>query len=170
MPINQIHKENINCCYYLTMTIYKWYYIFDRFNRWEILSSSLKYFQENRELKIYGYVFMLNHIHLIVYSENVANFVRDFKKFTSKEIKKNIIQNEPKVLDLFLNKTTKEYNFWQETNQPKIIENEKYFLQKLKYIYNNPVRKSYVLRPENWKWSSANNESEIKCNQLFGKD
>jgi len=101
MSINRVHKENINCCYYLTTTIYKWYYIFDRFNRWEILSSSLKYFQENRKLKIYWYVFILNHIHLIVYSENVANFVRDFKKFTSKEIKKNIIQNKSKILNFF---------------------------------------------------------------------
>jgi REP element-mobilizing transposase RayT len=147
--------------------VQKWYYLFDRFNRWEILSNSLKYCQINKGLKIYGYVFMLNHIHLLVYADNVADFIRDLKKFTSKEIKKNILENESHVLELFLDKKTKEYSFWQESNQPKVIENEKYFLQKLRYVWDNPVRKGYVLKPENWKWSSANDESEIKCEKLF---
>ena len=167
MPINQIHQENKHCQYFLTITVHRWYDIFDRFNRWEILSNSIKYFQKNKGLKIYCYVFMLNHIHLIVQSDDVASFIRDFKKFTSKEIKKNIMENEPNILELFLNKETGEYNFWQETNSPKIIENEKFGMQKLRYILDNPVRRSYVEKSEYWRWSSANPNSEIKCDELF---
>lgn len=110
---------------------------------------------------------MLNHIHLIVQSDNMIEFIRDFKKFTSKEIRKNLIEYEPNILELFLDKETGEYSFWQKTNSPKIIENEKFGLQKLNYIYNNPVRKGYVLRPEDWKWSSANIDGEIKCELLY---
>jgi len=44
---------------------------------------------------------MLNHIHLIVSSSDMIAFVRDFKKFTSKEIQKNIIATEPNILKLF---------------------------------------------------------------------
>lgn len=29
--------------------------------------------------------------------------------------------------------------------------------QKIKYIYNNPVRKKYVAKPEDWLYSSARN-------------
>jgi hypothetical protein len=45
---------------------------------------------------------MLNHIHLIVASKEVAGLVRDFKKFTSKQLKSHIEQTEPSVLSLFL--------------------------------------------------------------------
>ncbi|MDD2839845.1 MAG: hypothetical protein PHY80_01815 [Rickettsiales bacterium] len=167
MPISQIHQENKHCQYFLTITVNKWYDIFDGFDRWTILADSIKYFQKNRGLKIYCYVFMLNHIHLIVQSEDMIGFIRDFKRHTTKELKENIAKHEPNILELFLNKETCEYHFWQETNSPKIIENEKFGLEKLKYILNNPVRKDYVEKPEYWKWSSANPNSEIKCDELF---
>ena len=34
-----------------------------------------------------GYVFMLNHLHLIATSPDVAGFLRDFKRFTSKQLR-----------------------------------------------------------------------------------
>lgn len=103
---------------------------------------------------------MLNHLHLVVDSTNVSGFVRDFKKFTSKKLKKNITQTEPKVLELFL--YDQKYEFWQKTNMPLLIETEKFLLQKKRYIELNPVRKGYVNEPEHWNWSSANPNSEIQ--------
>jgi len=130
------------------MTIEKWYYIFDRYDRWDILAESLKYCQKNKGLKIFAYVFMLNHIHMIIQSDNVAGFLRDFKTFTSKKFRDNLNKTEPKVLKLFIDKKTEKYSFWQKSNKPKIMETEKFFLQKMNYILNNPVKKGYVERPE----------------------
>ena len=90
----------------------------------------------------------------------MIGFVRDFKKFTSKEIQKNIIPTEPNVLSLF-DDGNGNYEFWAKTNMPKVIKIEKYLLQKIQYIHANPVRKQYVNRPEAWVWSSANPESRI---------
>ena len=63
--------------------------------------DSLRYCRKNKGLKIYHWVFMLNHIHLIAKSEDMIGFVRDFKTFTSKELKKNILATEPNILKLF---------------------------------------------------------------------
>jgi putative transposase len=167
MPISQVHKEENYLHYFITMTIQKWYYIFDRYDRWNILAESLKYCQKNKGLKIYVYVFMLNHIHMIMQSDNVAGFLRDFKKFTSIELKKNLQETEPNILKLFIDEQTKKYSFWQTANKPKFIGTEKFFLQKMNYIHNNPVKKGYVIRPEYWKWSSANPESEIKLEPIY---
>ena len=161
-----IHKENNNLMYFLTFVVKNWYYLFDRNNRFSILSNTLKFFQENKGLKIYGYVFMLNHIHLIIQSNDVIGFVRDFKRWTSRELKNNLIKYEPEVLKLFLDNDNN-YNFWQDTNKPEIIENEKFFMQKFNYIFNNPVRKDYVEKPEYWKWSSANENSEVKIEKFY---
>ena len=92
-------------------------------------------------------------------------FVRDFKRFTSKEIQKNIIATEPNVLKLFQADNNK-YEFWQKTNMPKLIESEKYFFQKANYIHENPMRKQYVVNPEHWYWSSANPHSVIKTEAI----
>lgn len=99
---------------------------------------------------------MLNHLHLIFSSQDDIGFVRDFKKFTSKALKENILQTEPRILKLFIIDEDQMYQFWQRTNMPLVIETEKFFLQKLQYMHNNPVRKGYVKRPEYWYWSSAN--------------
>ena len=165
MPSIRIAKKCNSGFYYLTFTIRNWYYIFDRHNRFEILAKSLKYCQKHKGLKLYAYVFMLNHIHLIASSDDMIGFVRDFKKFTSKEIQKNIIATEPNVLSLF-DVGGGKYEFWERTNMPKLIEQEEYLFKKVIYIHSNPVRKQYVKRPEDWVWSSANPESMVLVEPL----
>ncbi len=49
---------------------------------------------------------------------------------------------------------------------PKLIESEKFFLQKINYIHNNPVRKQYVADPSYWYWSSANPDGEINIEDI----
>ncbi len=161
MPINRVHTANKQCHYFITPTVKNWYYLFDRHNRWQIIADSILYCQQYKNLEIYSYVFMLNHLHMIIKSPDAAGFIRDFKRHTSKELIKNIKTYEPNILELFKNEEG-EYNIWKEDNQPKIIENEKFFRQKLNYIQNNPVMKGYVEKPEDWKWSSANPNSKIK--------
>jgi putative transposase len=117
-------------------------YLFDRYNRWGILADSIRFCQEHKGLTLHAYVFMLNHIHLIVFS-NAAGFVHDFKKFTSKQLKVNIECTEPEVLSLFLDNTSN-YQFWINTNAPQKIETHNFYRNKIEYIHTNPVRKGYV--------------------------
>ena len=37
--------------YYLTLTVQRWYYLFDRYNRWQIMSDSIHYCQDNKGLE-----------------------------------------------------------------------------------------------------------------------
>ncbi|HJW87305.1 MAG TPA: transposase [Candidatus Brocadiaceae bacterium] len=156
MPSVRINKELNKGIYFLTFTVNRWYYLFDRHNRWDILLKSLKYCREKKGIKIYHWVFMLNHIHIIVKSDDVIGFVRDFKTFTSKELKKNIVATEPNILKLFEEDGV--YQFWQKTNMPILVANRNFYVQKAKYIEYNPVRKGYVRSAEYWVYSSANKE------------
>jgi len=111
------------------------------------------YCQKHKGLKVYGFVFILNHLHFIASAPDLSAVIRDMKKFLSKELKKNICALEPNILQLF--ESDSDTSFWEPTNYPQLIESEKFFLQKLQYIQENPVRKSYVHFSEDWKWSSA---------------
>jgi len=125
------------------------------------LADSLVYCQKSKGLEIYSYVFMMNHLHLIVRSPDVCGFIRDFKRYTTRRLLENIRKHEPNVLEMFVG-DDRGYRFWKEDNQPRIIERDKFARQKMNYIHNNPVEKGYVDRAEYWKWSSANPRSEIK--------
>jgi len=57
---------------------------------------------KNKDLKVFSFVFIFNHIHLIISSPDTAGFIKDFKKFTSKKIHRNIQNTEPNVLKLFI--------------------------------------------------------------------
>lgn len=164
MPSPRISKELNSGIYFLTFTVRNWYYVFDRHNRFEILSGAIKYYQENKDLKLYAYVFMINHIHLVASSPDIIAFVRDFKRYTSLQMQKNIIASDPGLIPLFL--ADGKWEFWQKTNMPKLVESEKYLLQKINYIHNNPVRKQYVQDPASWFWSSANPDSFIKAEMI----
>jgi putative transposase len=160
MPSAYIHKENTEGCYFVTCTITHWYYLFDRHNRWQILADALTFAIAQNRIKLYAFVFMLNHIHLLFSSPDTSSFLRDFKKFTSKKIKENILAAEPQLLSILQDKEGS-YQLWQPTNMPIAIESEKVFKQKLEYIHYNPVKKQYVEKPEYWYWSSANPNSLI---------
>ena len=164
MPSVRVKNELNDGIYFLTFTVKRWYYLFDRHQRWEILLDSLIYCQKNKDIKIYSWVFMLNHIHLIINSNDVSGFIRDFKKFTSKRLKENIADTEPTILKLFLENG--KYEFWKKTNMPEKIESEKFFTQKKRYIENNPIRKQYVQKSEDWVYSSANPEKLISIDNI----
>jgi REP element-mobilizing transposase RayT len=134
MPTPRVPRDLNAGTYFLTFTIRKWYYILDRYNRWDILAESLEYCKKNKSLKLYSFVFMINHIHIIINSPDVAGFIRDFKKHTSREIVKNIKYHEPNVFNLFETGNGK-YELWDRTNMPKHVETERYFQQKVSYIH-----------------------------------
>ena len=87
MPSRRVAAELNAGTYYLTLTVQRWYYLFDRYNRWQIMTDSIRYCQDNKGLEVNGYVFMLNHIHFIVTSPELAGFLRDFKRFTTAKFK-----------------------------------------------------------------------------------
>jgi len=156
----KIHNEIST--YFITSTIIDWIPVFKENEFFEVIIDSLKYCSTNKGLKVHGYVVMLDHIHLLVSSENnLSNIMRDFKSFTSKKIVGLLKRRKEEVfLKIFvragaLEKRNQKYKIWQSGFHPIGIDTEKFYLQKLLYIHNNPVKKGYVIKPEHWFYSSA---------------
>jgi REP element-mobilizing transposase RayT len=111
---------------------------------------------------------MSNHIHLIAGAKegfHLSNILRDFKKFTSKNIvcaiaenpaesRKKWMLNRFEFAGRFDNKIT-DYKFWKEGNEAKEIQTNSFLDQKLDYIHNNPVKAEIVTQPEDYLYSSA---------------
>ncbi|NBC14314.1 MAG: hypothetical protein GVY09_13435 [Gammaproteobacteria bacterium] len=161
MPQRRISASAPGGTFFLTFTVQRWYYIFDRHARWQILAEALSYRRAHAGLQLHGFVFMLNHIHLIATAPDAAGFVRDFKRHTAARLYENLGTTEPRVQELFRTEDGG-YSLWQSGSAAMALETERMFQQKLTYIHENPVRKQYVARPEHWFWSSANPDCPLQ--------
>ena len=147
--------------HFITCTILHWIPIFTRIETTNIIFDSLRYLQKDDNLKIYSYVILENHLHLIASSDDLAMSIRRFKSFTAKQILKYLQENNVKtILDQLAfykkaHKTTAQYQLWQEGIQPKLIQDENTMIQKINYIHQNPVKRGYVDDAIHWRYSSA---------------
>lgn len=117
---------------------------------------------------------MSNHVHLIVSAKNnnLSDILRDFKKFTSRQIIKAIQNNEHEsrrdwMLNLFkkagaVNSRNSEFQFWRQDNRPMEIYSPRFIFQKLNYIHHNPVDAGIVEKPEEYLYSSAKDYVQTK--------
>lgn len=154
--------------HYITATVVDWIDIFTRQTYRDSIIESLDYCIKNKGMILYGYVIMSNHIHLIIQSEDgkLSDLIRDFKKFTAKNILDKI-QAVPEsrkewMLERFKlaaekHTRNKNYQFWQYGNHAEEIYSNKFMLSKLDYIHLNPVRAGLVEKVSHYIYSSASN-------------
>ncbi len=120
---------------------------------------------------------MDNHIHAIVSGENLIGIIRDFKRHTAKKIIETIKSFNSCWLINQIEYWKKDFkhksNFqiWQEGYHPQQIFNDEILFQKIEYIHNNPVKRGFVIKAGDWKYSSARNfagdKSIIELDSLF---
>ncbi len=72
--------------YFITSTIIQWIPVFISEKYFDIIIDSLKFCRKEKGLKIYAYVLIDNHIHLMVSGEKLELIIQSFKRHTAKEI------------------------------------------------------------------------------------
>ncbi len=147
--------------YFITSSIVGWLPVFYSEKYLNILIESIKFSQTKKNIKLYAYVLLDNHFHLIVSGDNLSNVMKSIKSFTAKEIinqlkidQKEVYLNHFKINKLKY-KVKSEYQVWQESYHPQELISDNIIQQKVEYIHLNPVRKGIVTEPEHWKYSSA---------------
>lgn len=165
------NKEGIH---FVTFAVVEWVDVFTRKEYRDIVVESLKHCQKERGLQIYSWCIMSNHVHLVVSAKqnDTSEILRDFKKFTSKEIIKTLANNigesrKEWMMEIFrkegaANSRNSIYQFWRQDNQPKELFSSGFTKQKLEYIHNNPVEAGIVEKAEEYIYSSARDYYEGK--------
>jgi REP element-mobilizing transposase RayT len=119
-----------NAPHFLTFTVLNWLAIFTRPDTVQIILDALIWRQNHKNIKVYGYVILENHMHCILQAPDLRRQVHDFKAFTAKEILRYLEQNKAqKLLEqlAFLkksHKTDSNYQLWEEGSHPQLIQNE----------------------------------------------
>ena len=148
--------------HFMTLTVLHWIPVFTRPDTVNILFDSFRYLA-NEGLRIYAYVILENHLHLIAQSEQTDKDIARFKSYTSRKLLAYLQEKNVKsILDQLAfykkaHKGDRTYQFWQEGVHPELIQGEGMMRQKIEYIHQNPVKRGYVDKAEHWRYSSARN-------------
>lgn len=174
--------KNQASAYFLTFQVVGWADVFTRRAYRDIVLESFAYCRQHKGLELFAYVIMTNHVHLIARSsdQQLSNWVRDFKKFTAKQLLTAIFQNSRESRKEWLkmifeyhakfNKRSGELQFWTHENHAVEL-NQQYLIDtRINYIHQNPVRAGWVDKPEDFVCSSARNfaglDSVIEIDQM----
>src|SRR5215203_5557947 len=88
--------RNPAAIHFITFAVVEWVDVFTRKDYRDIVLDSLRYCQNNKGLLLHCWCIMSNHLHFIASAKNqdLSDVLRDFKKFTSRELIRSIQLNK----------------------------------------------------------------------------
>lgn len=160
--------HNPNGLYFISFATVGWIDVFTRNIYREILVESFKYCQLHKGLELSAWVVMTNHVHIIARTQDgffLQDVLRDFKKYTSKQLLKTIQENGQEsrkewMLSIFkkagkYNSNNKGYQFWRQDNKPIELVNLDQVKKAIHYVHRNPVEAGIVDVAEHYVYGSA---------------
>lgn len=116
-----------------------------------VFESALEGVRRSFGLRVYGYVVMPNHVHLLL-SEPKRQTLADGPKSLKQGVARRLLCTVPLKPKEGLNGPPE--HFWQKRYYDFNIRNNAQFVEKLRYVHRNPVGAGLCGRPEDWPWSS----------------
>jgi putative transposase len=130
--------------------------------RKRLLSESIDRSVQKHDFNLMAYVYMPEHIHLIVFSQfpgaDVARLLYGIKRPFSYRIKKEMERTGDPLLNRLMVRERPgkvAFRFWLEgPGYDRNLTTLKAVKQAVEYVHRNPVRRGLCHSPNEWKWSS----------------
>jgi len=152
MPWGLTRYHHTGQSHFVTFCCYHRHSLFTSDASRRVFESALERVRRSFRLRVYGYVVMPEHIHLLVSEPertaplkptpglNGPPTLADALKSLKQGVARRLIGNAD--------------HFWQKRYYDFNVRNHAQFVEKLHYIHWNPVKKGLCERPEDWPWSS----------------
>lgn len=168
--MKRIHRRNLNergHVHSLTFSCYQRLPLLDsdRARLW--LAESVNRAKVTLDFSVWAYVFMPEHVHLIVYPRlpvyDIAKIRSAIKEPVGRRALNYFRTHEPNWLPKLQRDRggRTESLFWQSGGgYDRNIDTASTLMKTINYLHLNPVRRGLVRNCEEWKWSSAVNFAE----------
>ena len=154
--------------YFITFTCFNWLPLIEIAEGYDLVYNFFDVMKENGN-EVLGFVTMPNHVHLLFHYTNgkqsLNAIIGNGKRFIGYDIVKRLEDRREIVLLNQMKEAVtakdrqrnKKHELWQGTFDVKECRTEKFILQKLIYIHNNPCSQRWRLaaRPVEYPHSSA---------------
>jgi putative transposase len=137
MKTKRIRYQQTGDFHFLTFSCYHRRPYLSTISAMEIFEDALELIRRRYLFVVAGYVVMPEHVHLLV-----------------NEPKRGLLSKVIQALKLSVSMRSLERPFWQAHYYDFNVSSRDKFVEKLRYIHRNPVRRGLVTKPEDWKWSS----------------
>ena len=121
----------------------------------QIIVDRLHFLTEQKRVRVFGFVFMDNHIHLLWRIQDGylrEDVQRDFLRFTGQQMLKELrTSNHTFLQEFYVGTKDRKYQVWEWNSLSIQILNEDVFI----YVHQNPVRAKLCLLAEDYSYSSA---------------
>ncbi len=128
----------------------------------DYLAESIDKASRDHDMKLIAFVFMPEHVHLLVLPEsqpNISRYLASIKRPCSVKVKSDLIASKSKLLDRLIVRERPGkmvFRFWQEgPGYDRNMQFEKSVLASIDYLHNNPVRRGLCRGATDWFWSSV---------------
>lgn len=154
--------------YFITFTCFNWFSLIELTKGYDLVYNFFDVLKENKN-DVLGYVIMPNHVHLLLHytstGQSLNTIIGNGKRFIGYDLVKRLEKNGEFVLLNQMKEAVtakdrqrnKKHEVWQGTFDVKECRTEKFILQKLNYIHNNPCSGKWKLcdKPYQYPHSSA---------------
>ena len=139
MPWGLERYHNTGESHFVTFSCYRRQAKFTSDVSRRVFETALERVRRSFHLRVYGYVIMPEHVHLLV-SEPERETLAVALKSLKQGVARRLIGGGE--------------HFWQKRYYDFNVRNSRQFIEKLRYIHRNPVKRGLCERPEDWPWSS----------------
>lgn len=154
--------------YFITFTCFNWLPLIELTKAYDLFYNFFDILKQNGN-DVLGFVIMPNHVHALLHYTNTKQalntIIGNGKRFIGYDIVKRLEgRNEVALLGQLKEaviekdrRRNKKHELWQGTFDVKECRTEKFILQKLNYIHNNPCTERWKLakKPYEYPHSSA---------------
>ena len=162
MPVHP--NFNADYLYFITTKAEQHAHLFKRESIIRIILNSVHFLRTDGRMKLFVFVIMPNHIHMIVkllQEYTISDLLRDFKRHTARQIIRQFqAENKTDTLGILqrLNKDPRQdFKVWEDRYDARNVFSVGFLEQKMNYIHHNPCQPHWNLaaQPEAYPWSSA---------------
>jgi putative transposase len=137
MKGQRIRYQQTGEFHFLTFSCYRRQAFLSAAAALDLFEDALERVRRRYLFAIAGYVVMPEHVHLLV-----------------NEPRRALLSAAIQALKLSVSVRSRKRPFWQAHYYDFNVSEHEKFVEKLRYIHRNPVRRCLVERPEDWRWSS----------------
>lgn len=139
MPSGLKRFQKAEALYFVTFSCFHRLPLLESRGARETFETVLEQTRARHHARIYAYVVMPEHVHLLVNEPPrilLAQFLKAVKQIASRKLKGS------------------REKLWQERYYDSNIYGEMDRSDVIRYIHRNPVKRGLVEKPEDWQWSS----------------
>jgi putative transposase len=155
------HYDHLGTARFVTFCCYHRYQLLNHEYARISLIENLEQIRREEGIKIYDYVIMPEHIHLVLHPPDRVELGKVIGRFKGR-VSRSVLQwmrlrqtgNLTRLRAIRNNREV--YAFWQRRCYDHNCRTQETTLEKIEYCHKNPVRSGLVSHPSEWCWSSYN--------------